>query len=95
MPVMPVLPEAPGISAMDNAPRSVPGFGQLLMSGLHEVDASSRAATSAMTAFAAGEQISPHELVIGMEQARLSMQLAVEVRNRMVEAYQELTRMQI
>ena len=30
-----------------------------------------------------------------MEQAKLSLQLAVEVRNRLVDAYQELTRLQI
>ncbi|MBA4151905.1 MAG: flagellar hook-basal body complex protein FliE, partial [Acinetobacter sp.] len=36
-----------------------------------------------------------HELVMAMEQAKLSMQMAVEIRNRLIDAYQELTRMQI
>ena len=36
-----------------------------------------------------------HEVMISMEQAQLSFQLMLEIRNKMVETYQELTRMQI
>ncbi len=38
---------------------------------------------------------SVHEMVIAMEEARLSLQVAVEVRNKVAEAYREVTTMQI
>jgi len=45
--------------------------------------------------FLAGEIQDIHTVMIAMEEAKLSMQLAVEVRNKLVEAYQELSRMQV
>ena len=42
-----------------------------------------------------GEVQDMHTVMLAMGQARLSMQLAVEVRNKLVEAYQELSRMQV
>jgi flagellar hook-basal body complex protein FliE len=36
-----------------------------------------------------------HDVMIAMEHARLKLQLAVEVRNRVVDAYQNLTNMQL
>ncbi|KJS10871.1 MAG: flagellar hook-basal body protein FliE [Peptococcaceae bacterium BRH_c8a] len=45
--------------------------------------------------FLTGEIQDIHTVMIAMEEAKLSMQLAVEVRNKLVEAYQELSRMQV
>lgn len=70
-------------------------FAGLLTSGLSKLDAQANQSTTMLSAYAAGERLSPHELVMAMEQAKLSMQMAVEIRNRLIDAYQELTRMQI
>lgn len=45
--------------------------------------------------FLTGEVQDIHTVMIAGEEAKLAMQLAVEVRNKIVEAYQELSRMQI
>ncbi|SFF95803.1 flagellar hook-basal body complex protein FliE [Desulfotomaculum arcticum] len=45
--------------------------------------------------FLTGEIQDIHTVIVAMEEAKLSMQLAVEVRNKLVEAYQEISRMQI
>jgi flagellar hook-basal body complex protein FliE len=42
-----------------------------------------------------GELQDLHQVTVAMQEARLTMQLAVEVRNKVIEAYQEITRMQI
>jgi flagellar hook-basal body complex protein FliE len=42
-----------------------------------------------------GQEVSLHETMIAMEEASLSFQLMVEVRNKLLESYQELMRMQI
>ena len=39
--------------------------------------------------------VSLHQVVIAMEEASVSFQLMVEVRNKLLESYQELMRMQI
>lgn len=63
--------------------------------GLERVDTSLRTADDAVRALAAGENVPLHDVMIAMERARLDLMLAVEVRNRLVEAYQELNRMQL
>lgn len=44
---------------------------------------------------AAGEVENLHQVMISMEQAKLSFQLAMQVRNKVMEAYQDVLRMQI
>jgi flagellar hook-basal body complex protein FliE len=44
---------------------------------------------------AAGEATSLHEVMIHMEEAKLSFQLLAQVRNRLLDAYQEVMRMQV
>jgi flagellar hook-basal body complex protein FliE len=42
-----------------------------------------------------GEIEDLHHVTIAMEEAKLSLQLAVQVRNKIIEAYQEIARMQV
>lgn len=42
-----------------------------------------------------GEIQDIHQVTIAMNEAKLTMQLAVEVRNKIIEAYQEVSRMQV
>ncbi len=46
-------------------------------------------------AVAAGQDVATHDVMISLEQARMQLTLLSEVRNRVVEAYQELSRMQL
>lgn len=62
---------------------------------LSAVDSSLRASETQLTALAAGRDVALHDVMIVMEEARMKMTLLAEVRNRVVEAYQELTRMQL
>lgn len=41
------------------------------------------------------EDVSIHEVMLAGEEAKLSLQLAMQVRNKLVEAYQEISRTQI
>jgi len=70
-------------------------FASLLGTGLAAVNERANVAAGTLAAYAVGEGVSTHELMIALEQAKLSMQFAIEVRNRLLEAYQELSRLQI
>ncbi|MBU5483038.1 flagellar hook-basal body complex protein FliE [Clostridium sp. MSJ-11] len=46
-------------------------------------------------AFIKGEETNIHNVMINAEEAKMSLELAVQVRNKIIEAYQELSRMQL
>ena len=42
-----------------------------------------------------GEDVSMHDVMLSVQEAQMSMQLLLEVRNKFVEAYQEINKVQI
>ena len=70
-------------------------FGQMLMDVLKEVNDSQQAAREKGNAFMTGQHVSIDDLMITMEQASTAMQLTMQVRNKVLEAYQEIARMQV
>jgi flagellar hook-basal body complex protein FliE len=70
-------------------------FGDLFGRMVQEVSAKQQTAAAAARGLQSGENVSLHQAVIAMEEASVSFQLMVEMRNKLLEAYQELMRMQI
>ena len=70
-------------------------FGSMLLANVMHADASVQAAESAVQAFAVDGQAPPHQVMLALEEARMSLHFALQVRNRLVEGYQELMRMQL
>lgn len=70
-------------------------FSNLIGQQVNQLDAALQRADQAAASLALGENIPVHEVMLTIEKARMSLQLAVEVRNRAVESYQELMRMQL
>jgi flagellar hook-basal body complex protein FliE len=66
-------------------------LGQLV----NDVSAKQVAARAAVGGLLSGENVSLHQAMISMQEAGLSFQLMVEVRNKLLESYQELMRMQV
>ena len=83
---LPSAAQAAGASA--NA-----GFDQWLTGAVQQVDAQLVAADEGMRRLASGEAASLHQVMIALEQARLGVQLVAQVRNRLLDAYQEVLRM--
>ena len=71
------------------------GFTALIQNGLGELNASVGAAESSLRALAAGKTTELHDLMINLERAHISVQTFVQVRNKLVESYQDLMRMQL
>jgi flagellar hook-basal body complex protein FliE len=70
-------------------------FQNLLGSFVGEVNNQQIAAGDALTGLMSGKNVSLHQAMISMEEANVSFQMMVEVRNRLLDSYQELMRMQV
>jgi flagellar hook-basal body complex protein FliE len=92
------LDKLPGsISMQPAAPGARTGdpFSSFLGQMVQEVNAKQAAAGEAVSGLLSGQETSLHQAILAMEEASVSFQLMVEVRNKLLESYQELMRMQI
>jgi flagellar hook-basal body complex protein FliE len=71
------------------------GFGSMLTSAISSLNQSQNTAASDSVALATGQASDVTQVVTDVEKANLEMQLAVQVRNKAVDAYEEIMRMQI
>lgn len=76
-------------------PKPAPGFEEGLGNALQGLSDAEKHADAVALDVATGGSASVHDLMIATTKASLSMELAVQVRNRALEAYQEIMRMQI
>jgi flagellar hook-basal body complex protein FliE len=70
-------------------------FENMLGGLVSDVAQKQAAAGSAVSGLLSGQNVSLHQAMISMEEANVSFQMMVEVRNRLLDGYQELMRMQI
>lgn len=71
-----------------------PGFADTLHSALQEVDRLQGEANRETGGVLAGGATDVHGAMIAVEKADLAFQLMLEVRNKIVQAYQEVSRLQ-
>ena len=71
------------------------GFGDVLNQFISEVNDKQIASGQAVNDLLAGKDIPLHQAMIAMQEAGVAFQLMVEVRNKLLEGYQELMRMQV
>lgn len=97
LPVNPFIPAAlqQPAAGQDTRTAGTADFSQTLRQALTEVNRLQQNAAEEAQKMVLGQAQDVHQVMIAMEQARLAMQLTVQVRNKLVEAYQEIARMQI
>lgn len=71
------------------------GFESLLTGFIGDVNQKQLAADKAVEALAAGETDNVHDVVLTAVKANLSVRMLFEIRNQLVQAYQEVMRMQL
>ena len=71
------------------------GFGDMLAGSIGALNDAQTAAASASQAFAAGTVTDPTQVVMAVERARLSMQMASQIRTKATEAYQDIFHTQV
>ncbi|MCB6182420.1 flagellar hook-basal body complex protein FliE [Leeia sp. TBRC 13508] len=87
---------AKSISPVESVGQDGPGFGSVLQSALQQVNSMQQQSNSAQEAFASGESGADiQDVMMSMQKASLSFQSLVQVRNKLVSAYQEVMNMQV
>jgi flagellar hook-basal body complex protein FliE len=94
---------APGAGPAAPAPAGAAGtgaaggasFGQVLKDALTQVNSLQREADAAIQDLASGGTATLHDTMLAIQKAELSFKLMMQVRNKIVEAYQEVLRMQV
>jgi flagellar hook-basal body complex protein FliE len=87
-----VPPKLPSVS---RAAGGSDGFGNSLSQAVQSLDQLQKQADVRTMQVAAGEQVDLHDVMIAQDRASLGLQVALQVRNKLVEAYQDIMRMQI
>ena len=84
LPINSVIPSAPQES-----------FGKVLSEAINKVDKLHQEASISAAKMVLGSDDYLHNTVLAYEKADLAFQLTVEVRNKLIEAYQEVMRIQV
>lgn len=83
------LPELASSSVIPN------NFFELLGQKLQDIDHSVKQSDGLVQAYIRGDDIPVHEIMISMSKAKTELQLALEIRNKVLDSYQEITRIQL
>jgi flagellar hook-basal body complex protein FliE len=70
-------------------------FGETLRRAIEDVNSLQQQAGQAVERLTGGEEVDLHEVMIAVEKAKTSFDLLMEIRNKTIDAYRELMRMQV
>lgn len=68
-------------------------FGEVLTQAIERADSRVTDANTAVDDLVSGKAVSSHDVMIRVEEAQLALQWTIQIRNRALEAYQEIMRM--
>jgi flagellar hook-basal body complex protein FliE len=85
---------AAGLSSATATGPASPAFDGIV-DRIATLNAQLRANDQAVRSMALGERVDLHEIMMDLERTRLTFDLMLQVRNHLLDAYQELTRMQV
>ncbi len=77
------------------AAKPAAGFADMLGQALGQLQSISDHADAKVEALATGQDVELHDVMLALETESLAMNLVTQVRNKAVEAYQEVFRMQM
>jgi flagellar hook-basal body complex protein FliE len=93
--ILPVNPSIPAIAAPAPIASGGAEFQSAFADAISKVESFQQNAQTAIDRFLSGEGEELHHVALTAQQAELSFQLFVQVRNKIVSAYQEVMRMQV
>ena len=88
--VLPGQPAAPADAAKDSA-----SFKDFLLDSIQEVNSMQQDADRAVEALMTGGDVNPAEVLTAVQKADIAFRLMIEVRNKMVQAYEEIKNIRV
>ncbi len=70
-------------------------FGDMLSAALQDLNRQQQYADNLSMQAALGKDVDVHDAVLAADEAQMSFQLGMQVRNKLIEAYQEVMRMSV
>lgn len=70
-------------------------FGDFLKNAINSVNTNQKASDVATEKLIRGEEIELHEVMIASQKASITLNATLEIRNKVIEAYQEIMRMPV
>ena len=83
------------LSQKDKKNEKTYGFGELLKDYINDVNNKQINADKTIDRFLKGEEKDITNVVLSVEKAEVSLQLFLQIRNKIVQAYQDIMRMQV
>jgi flagellar hook-basal body complex protein FliE len=89
------LPVGTAISRKPEPPSNSVSFGNMLTDSIKQVNRLQVEANSNINDLATGKQTDIHRTMIAMEKASISFELLMQIRNKVISAYDKIMRMPI
>lgn len=93
--IPPVAPVAPPPSPVSSGSAAGASFGSFFNDAVSKVESFQQNAHASIERFLSGEGEELHQVALAAQHAELSFDLFLQVRNKVVAAYQEVMRMQV
>ena len=94
-PLMEIHPQKNVDRSAAPTPSAGPAFKDVLKDFMEDVNRLQIGADANIESFLAGEVADVHQVMIAVEKADIALNLMLEIRNRLLDAYQELMRMAV
>jgi flagellar hook-basal body complex protein FliE len=89
----PVQPKAINITNIKNENKT--SFAETLKQSINEINKAQLESDKMTEALASGKNVELHDVMIASQKSSITLLTAIEVRNKAIEAYQEMMRMQV
>ena len=84
----PTLPSSPGIAPTGNTDK--PEFKNFLLESIQQVNSMQADADKAVETLMTGGDVNPAEVLTAVQKADLTFRMMMQIRNKLVSAYQEI-----
>jgi flagellar hook-basal body complex protein FliE len=89
---LPMLPAAPGRA---EAGQQADSFKDVLLRSIHEVNAMQQDADRAVEQLATGGEVTTAEVLTAIQKADIAFRMMMQIRNKVVQAYQEIQNIRV